>query len=317
MTYYLKGKPIVPFVRPPGLEQKTICDKTGALPTKYCPTTTELFIPGTEPTAYDTLFQAFLIDRETGNLATASTPPDKVDEKVFEIYPPEAADYVQVAKVPQPPDPIRYQLWPAAECVWRCGYHRAKRLLIRSGHDGHHWQRKGGDFNHYRLDFGKGLNPTEWQQIGPDHSNQSDQGPLENWDVTTLDGLFSLRLTVFRKNGDTQTSIVPVTVDNISPTIKIVYPNSGDGYTYGQDEWVNLQLDVQDNVAIGMVQFFVDDKPDPWATAVAPPYGNKWLLDTPDKIGTHVFFARVYDRAGNVAESNKVKVFIGVAKKSP
>jgi hypothetical protein len=299
------------------LEQKTICDKTGALPTKYCPTTTELFIPGTEPTAYDTLFQAFLIDRETGNLATASTPPDKVDEKVFEIYPPEAADYVQVAKVPQPPTQYDTNYGPPPNAygdvaiIGPSAYSYVRATTVITGNA------KGGDFNHYRLDFGKGLNPTEWQQIGPDHSNQSDQGPLENWDVTTLDGLFSLRLTVFRKNGDTQTSIVPVTVDNISPTIKIVYPNSGDGYTYGQDEWVNLQLDVQDNVAIGMVQFFVDDKPDPWATAVAPPYGNKWLLDTPDKIGTHVFFARVYDRAGNVAESNKVKVFIGVAKKSP
>jgi len=121
---------------------------------------------------------------------------------------------------------------------------------------------------------------------------------------------------VFRNNGDTQTSIVPVSVDNISPTIKIVYPNSGDAYTYGQDEWVNLQLDVQDNVAIGMVQLFVDDKPDPWATSIAPPYGNKWLLDGPEKLGTHVFFARVYDKAGNVAESNKIKVVV-VVKKNP
>ena len=80
---------------------------------------------------------------------------------------------------------------------------------------------RGGDFNHYRLDFGKGLNPTEWQQIGPDHGEQIDKGPIENFDATPLDGLYSLRLTVFRNNGDTQTSIVPVTVDNITPTIKI------------------------------------------------------------------------------------------------
>ncbi len=62
-----------------------------------------MFIPGTEPTSYDTLYQAFLIDRETGQLATAYTPPDKVEEKVFEIYPPEAADYVREANIPQPP----------------------------------------------------------------------------------------------------------------------------------------------------------------------------------------------------------------------
>ncbi len=316
MMYYLKGKPILPFVRPSGLVQKTICDKTGSLPTKYCPTTTELFIPGTEPTAYDTLFQAFLIDRETGNLATASTPPDKVDEKVFEIYPPEAADYVKTANIPQPPTQYDTNYGPPPNAygdvtiIGPSAYSYVRATTVITGNA------KGGDFNHYRLDFGKGLNPTEWQQIGPDHGNQSDQGPLENWDVSTLDGLFSLRLTVFRNNGDTQTSIVPVSVDNISPAIKIVYPNSGGAYTYGQDEWVNIQLDVQDNVAIGLVQLFVDDQPDPWATSIAPPYGSKWLLDGPEKLGTHVFFARVYDKAGNMAESNKVKVFIGV-KKSP
>ena len=77
MTYFLKDKPVEPFVRPPGLEEKAVCATTGLLPTKYCPAVTELFVPGTEPTSYDTVYQAFLIDRETGQLATANTPADK------------------------------------------------------------------------------------------------------------------------------------------------------------------------------------------------------------------------------------------------
>ncbi len=121
-------------------------------------------------------------------------------------------------------------------------------------------------------------------------------------------------MTVFRNNGDTQTSIVPVTVDNITPTIKLIYPNDGDYYSYPQDEWVSLQFDVKDNVAIDRVEIFVDDKPDPWSVRRGPPFGDKWKLDAPEKLGTHTFFARVYDKAGNMAESNKVKVSIGAKK---
>lgn len=316
ISYYLKDKPKVPFVRPPGLVEKTICATTGLLPTKYCPKTTEIFIPGTEPTSYDTLDQAFLIDKETGNLATASTPPDKVEEKIFEIYPPEAADYVKEANIPQPPAQYDTNYGPPPNAYGDVAIIGPGPYTYIHGIYPLTGNAKGDDWNHYRIDFGKGLNPTEWQQIGPDHGEQVDQGPLENWDTSALDGLFSLRLTAFRNNGDTQISVLPVTVDNISPTIKIIYPNSGDTYEYGQDEWVNIQLDVQDNIAIGTVQLFVDDKPEPWSTHRAPPYGDKWLLDSGDKLGTHTFFARVYDKAGNVKDSNKVTVKI-VPKKTP
>jgi len=314
MSYYLKGKPVQPFVRPPGLVEKAVCATTGLLPTKYCPTVSELFIPGTEPTSYDTLYQAFLIDKETGQLATADTPADKVEEKVFEIYPPEAADYVREANIPQPPNVFDTNYGPSPDSFGDVAIIQPSSYSYIHGIVPVIGNTRGGDFNHYRLDFGKGLNPTEWQQIGPDHGEQIDKGPIENFDATPLDGLYSLRLTVFRNNGDTQTSIVPVTVDNVTPTIKLIYPNNGDYYSYPQDEWVSLQFDVKDNVAIDRVEIFVDDKPDPWSVRKAPPFGDQWKLDAPEKLGTHTFFARVYDKAGNMAESNKVKVSIGAKK---
>ena len=228
MTYFLKDKPVEQFVRPPGLEEATVCATTGLLPTKYCPTTKELFIPGTEPTSYDTLSRAFLIDRDTGLLATASTPPDKVEEKVFEIYPPEAADYVRENNIPQPPSNYDTVYGPPPNAYGDVAIIDPNAYSYIHGTAVITGNAKGGDYNHYRLDFGKGLNPTEWQQIGPDHGEQVEGGPLEYWDVSALDGLYSLRLTVFRNNNDTQTAIVPVTVDNITPTIKIIYPNDGD-----------------------------------------------------------------------------------------
>jgi hypothetical protein len=70
MMTFLKDKPVEPFARPEGLVERTVDSVSGLLPTKYSPTVKELFIPGTEPTSYDNIHQAFLIDKETGKLAT-------------------------------------------------------------------------------------------------------------------------------------------------------------------------------------------------------------------------------------------------------
>ena len=308
MTYYLKDKPVEPFVRPPGLVEKTVCATTGLLPTKYCPTTTELFIPGTEPTSYDTLSQAFLIDKETGKLATVFTPPDKVEEKIFEIYPPEAAEYVAAANIPQPPNEYDTVYGPPPNAygdvaiIEPGAYAYVRGQVVISGNA------KIGNLQSYRLDFGQGLNPTQWQQIGPDHNNPVDQGPLELWDVTPFDGLYSLRLSVFQNDGNVATSVVQVTVDNISPTLKLIYPPDNEQYFFGKDEWVSLNPDVQDNIAIDRVEFFVDDQETPFVIRPVPPYDAKWLLNDGAKIGRHTLYARAYDKAGNMAESNKIRV---------
>jgi membrane carboxypeptidase/penicillin-binding protein len=308
MMYYLKDKPVEPFARPPGLAEKTVCATSGLLPTKYCPTTTEIFIPGTEPTSYDTLHQAFLIDKATGKLATVFTPPDQVEEKIFEIYPPEAAEYVIAAEIPQPPSEYDTVFGPPPTAYGDVAiidpgaYAYIRGQIVITGNA------RIGNFASYRLDFGQGLNPTEWQQIGPDHGNVVDQGPLELWDVASFDGLYSLRLSVFQNDGNVATSIVQVTVDNISPTLQLIYPPDNEAYFFGDDEWISLNPDVQDNIAIDRVEFFADDEATPFLVRPVPPYDGKWLLNDGKKIGRHTLYARAYDKAGNVIESNKVRV---------
>ncbi|MBC7225368.1 MAG: penicillin-binding protein, partial [Anaerolineae bacterium] len=99
-----KGLPVEPFVRPPGIEEKVVCAISGLLPTENCPNTVkEIFIQGTAPTAHCNVHQKFPVNRETGRLATVYTPPELVEERVYEIYPPEAADWVRENNIPQPP----------------------------------------------------------------------------------------------------------------------------------------------------------------------------------------------------------------------
>ena len=41
------------------------------------------------------MYQTFRINRDTGTLATAATPPELVEEKVFIVYPERAADWAR------------------------------------------------------------------------------------------------------------------------------------------------------------------------------------------------------------------------------
>ncbi len=64
---------------------------------------TELFLAGTAPTAHDNLHRRVRIDRDTGELATANCPPDRVIERVFTILPAEAQEWARDMHLPQPP----------------------------------------------------------------------------------------------------------------------------------------------------------------------------------------------------------------------
>ncbi|HZY44579.1 MAG TPA: PBP1A family penicillin-binding protein, partial [Anaerolineae bacterium] len=84
MLAALKGKPAQKFTRPAGLIDFDVCATSGLLPTPYCPfTQREVFIQGTQPTQPDNLYRPIKIDVATGLPATADTPPDRVQTKVY------------------------------------------------------------------------------------------------------------------------------------------------------------------------------------------------------------------------------------------
>jgi hypothetical protein len=281
----------------------------------------ELFIPGTEPKSYDNIHQAFLIDKETGKLATVFTPADKVEEKVFEIYPPEAAEWIAEAKIPQPPTEYDTVYGPpptAADVAIMSpkAYSAVSGSVVISGNA------KGGDFQSYRLAFGAGMNPNAWTQIGGDHGDQVDNNALEFWDTKELpEGLYSLQLTVVDHNQSLRQATIQVTVDNTPPTIKLTYPPDGEQYEAPTDEWIVFNADVADNFGIDRVEFYMDVFTKPFSVRYVAPYNDKltFVFENPDThksefrtqvLGTHTVWAVVYDKAGNRAESNKVKVTV-------
>ena len=106
MRQVLRGQPELTFTRPDGLVRAEVCATSGLLPTPYCPQTIwEWFIEGTVPTEHDTLYRPFEIDRcaDGEQLATADTPPECREERVYLVLPPEARDWAQKYGIPQPP----------------------------------------------------------------------------------------------------------------------------------------------------------------------------------------------------------------------
>lgn len=53
---------------------------------------------------------------------------------------------------------------------------------------------------------------------------------------------------------------IPVTVDNTKPKIKIIHPEDKAVYIKEIDEYINIQVDVIDNMAMDRVEFYVDDQ---------------------------------------------------------
>lgn len=316
MEYALKDEEIVPFYRPDGLVERAVCAVSGKLPGPHCPTVNEIFIPGTEPTEHCDIHQVYMVNRETGRLCTVHTPPELCEERVYEVYPPEAADWL--ASLPedrrpaQPPTEYDTAYGPLptdaeVAIISPPPYSYIRGIVPIVGNA------RGGDFNFYRLVFGKGLYPTEWLQIGPDHGEQVDHNILEYFDTTSLDGLYTLRLQVVDHSMTLREATIQVTVDNISPTVTLNHPEDGAVYETGRDEWANVNAEVED-YSVARVEFYgyagpksAEPPPDlaPFAVRTVAPFNVNWPLK---ETGEFTLYVIAIDEAGNSTTSERVTI---------
>jgi hypothetical protein len=269
-------------------------------------------IPGTEPTERDNIHQVYLVNRETGKLATIYTPPELIEERVYQVYPPEARDWIdslpEDRRPPIPPaeyDTIYGPNLEGAEVaiISPTAYSYLHGVVPIMGNA------RGGDFAFYRLVFGQGLNPTEWAQIGPDHGNQVDRNVLENFDTTGLpDGLYTLQLQVVAQDQqNVRQATIQVILDNTAPVVDLTYPQDGAEYEYGYDEWVNINAEVRDTYALARVEFYRNQEAEPFNVRTVAPFNVKWTMGPP---GTYSFRVVVYDAAGNRAEDGPVTIYV-------
>jgi membrane carboxypeptidase/penicillin-binding protein PbpC len=113
MRAVLTGRQPRSFVQPKGLVRVEVCELSGMLPTFTCPYRRwEWFIEGTQPTQPDRLFQQVQVDRLTGLLANASTPPERRTAQTVLDLPPQAAPWAHAQGLK-----LLSDLSPAAQAV--------------------------------------------------------------------------------------------------------------------------------------------------------------------------------------------------------
>ncbi len=295
MQYAVRDLPSASWDMPSGVVTVSVCDPSGLLPTAACPNVvSEVFLDGRQPVQADTLYQPFQVNRETGLLATVFTPPELVEQRTYMVVPSQARAWAQSAGIDTPPTaydtlqtpPVLPDVHITSPGMFADG---RGRIEILGSAD-------GADFVSYRLEYGQGLYPQAWVQIGTDSTTPLTEAALGEWDTTGLDGLYALRLMVVCTDQRVEQAVVQVTLDNTSPQVAISYPQTGQEISLAQEPQVALQAQVNDPF-LAKVEFYVDDVLA--GESDTAPFGVVWQA----KAGSHTLRVVAADRAGNTAEA--------------
>jgi hypothetical protein len=123
--------------------------------------------------------------------------------------------------------------------------------------------------------------------------------------------------TIFTRAYDTSgnfTSSTAVTInvvaslDQTAPTIVLMYPLGGSTIS----GTVNVASDINDNVAVAKVEYFVDggNNGNPDYTASAAPWNFEWDTAALADTLTHTLYIKAYDTAGNIGTLGPISYII-------
>jgi membrane peptidoglycan carboxypeptidase len=295
LRYAVVNLPLTSWETPDSIVTRMVCDPSGMLPTAACPNVvSEVFLAGSEPVQTDTLYRVYEINRETGLLATIFTPPELIESRVYLMVPAEARAWADAQGLPVPPtayDSIQPQPpLPEAHLTSPELFADLHGEVIITGAAG------GEGFVSYRLEYGQGLNPSAWIQIGGDYTEPVTEGRLAVWDTTGLDGLYALRLLVIYEGQRVRQAVTQVAVDNTPPQVAILYPQPAQEIDLQAEPQVIFQVQASDPY-LARVEFYVDRRL--VATLSEAPFTYGWTA----RRGSHTLRVVAADRVGNTAEA--------------
>ncbi len=212
MSWALQDTPTTIWAQPDGLVELSICDPSGQLATAHCPSLSELFIKGTEPTSYDRMYQEVGVNRENGRLATLYTPPELIERRIYQQFPDPLQEWAAENDIPQPPteyDTLR----PVRDVADTAVILSPQPLAVISSTIPISGTAQMEGFSSYRLAYFKGLLPDNLQTISISTEPVA-QSRLGEWDTTGLDGLYTLLLTVMGEDGRFAETSIQLTVEN-------------------------------------------------------------------------------------------------------
>ena len=292
MQYSTKDLPPTTWQEPSGMKHLDVCDPSGLLPTADCINIVpEVFITGNEPQEYDSLYFKAAVNYETGKLATVFTPAEMITEKIYLDIPKEYQVWAKKAGLPLLPDgydAVRTGIDNPAvhfSLPVMFAYIHGKVTITGTA--------SSQNFTSYKVEAGKGLNPSEWVQIGETGLKPVVEDPLVVWDTTGLNGLYALRLQVIGAENRFTTSTIQVTIDNNPPVIHIKSSANSNEIKISEKPQVLVTADIQDET--GIIDAFIIIDGNRTIRLDSQPYGYLWTAEQ----GKHTFQITAVDLAGN------------------
>ena len=211
-----EGKPARPFPRPAGIVEVEVCSVSGELPTAACPSRRkELFVQGTEPKDTCSVHRKVSICKVSGKLSTQYCPQNAVEERTFEVYPPDGQEWARAHNLAQPPSET-------------CDVHTGNFLVrINSPQEGQEisglveivGSAQISDMRRYRVEYGNGDDPQGWGLIAEHDSTGISEGRLASWQTNRYpNGDYTLRVLAFDSLGNAHEARVHVRIYNRTPT---------------------------------------------------------------------------------------------------
>ncbi|MCD4687479.1 MAG: transglycosylase domain-containing protein [Anaerolineae bacterium] len=303
--------PRVEWPRPDTVIERVVCQTSGLLPTRYCPQTREIFYADsglgidTQPVQADSYWNNYDINVCTGRLANASSPPGCVEEMVFFDYPQEVRTWARETNQRFPPS--NYDIADTASPFNPVTIISPPFLARIGGVVDVRGNISDADFAYFRLDCGAGPQPDVWLNLVEQGTDAGRDIVLGTWDTTTLSegAVYTLRLTMVRTNNTRETAFVSVTVDNRPPLVALTAPAAHSVYRLGEDVYIPLEAEPDDNVQVAYVEFYQGDTL--VATREEWPYTARVDITS---AGEKTFWVAAYDAAGNRTASGHVTVTV-------
>ncbi len=217
MEEALADTPPRDFPRPEGIVTVEICADSGTIPSPVCPRKKlEIFAAGQGPLGpeYD-IHQMVRIDRTTGQRATEFCPENLVEEKYFQVYPPEGREWAEQHGIPQPPtETCTLHTGPAQVAIFQpLEGEQVEGIVPVVG------RATMPDFSHYIVEYGVTHDPGGWGPVSGPNSTPVESGLLARWDTRGLHNMgHTLRVLVFDHRGTVVEARVHVVVANPTPT---------------------------------------------------------------------------------------------------
>jgi hypothetical protein len=278
---------------PPEIVTRDVCNPSGLLPGEFCPDIAQdIFIMGNEPLQRDDLYRRVEINRETGLLASVFTPASQVEERIYLNIPPEAETWANQQGLEIPPE--AYDLAPGGAASEDLEIKKPENFSSLRGLVEIRGSAGISGLESYKLQFGRGLNPDRWLQIGEVSSRSVGDGVLAIWDTSNLeDGLYALQLVGVLEDQRIQKSSVVVSLDNSPPEFELSGIEDGQELDYQSGKELLFAVQSSQPDEFQNVDFYLNNRL--VESRDYPPYVSPWKM----AVGNFQLRVVVTDRAGN------------------